>query len=55
MTDRQWIAKIKKINDAKEACRILVKHETYLGYDPYYSDLRRALINMCERCGEEAT
>ncbi len=55
MTDKQWIAKVKKIKDAKEACRILVKHETYLGYDPYYSVLRNALIDMCERCGKEAT
>lgn len=43
----QW----SKITDPKEALRTLVAHEDFLGYDPYYRDLRAALLAMCERCG----
>lgn len=50
-TDEEWIATINAITDPKEACRTLAENENYLGYDRYYSDLRRALIEMCERCG----
>lgn len=52
MTDAAWIKKISKIKDPKAACRILAENENFLGYDPYYRDLRVALIAMCERCGK---
>lgn len=45
---RRWAA----ITDPKEALQALVANETYLGYDPYYSDLRAALLGMCERCSQ---
>ena len=54
MTDREWIASLDEINDPREALRILVDNENLLGYDPYYKDLRAALLRMCERNAEPA-
>jgi len=51
MGDNEWIAHLASITDPKVACKILVENEQYLGYDPYYKDLRKALLDMCERCG----
>lgn len=53
MGDKEWLAKIASVTDPKEACRLLAENENYLGFDPYYRDIREALINMCERCGGE--
>jgi hypothetical protein len=44
----QWA----KITDPREALRTIVKHEDFLGYDPYYKDLRAALLAMADRCSE---
>lgn len=51
MGDKAWIAHLASITDPKVACKILVENENYLGFDPYYRDIREALIAMCERCG----
>ena len=51
VTDKKWISIVNKIKDPIKACRILYENEQFLGYDPYYKDLRRALIEMCKRCG----
>ena len=50
--DELWIENIGKVVDPQEACRMMVENENYLGFDPYYRDLREALIAMCERCGK---
>lgn len=52
-TDDQFIERIGKVSDAREACRLFVENQNYLGYDPYYGDLREALISMCERCADD--
>ena len=52
MTDIEWIATVDAITDPAEACHTLVENEQFLGFDPYYRDLREALIRMCERCGK---
>lgn len=52
MTDEEWIASLSKVTDPAEACRILVENEHCLGFDPYYRNLRVALIELCRRCGE---
>ena len=49
--DELWIENISKVSDPSEACRVIVEHENYLGFDPYYRDIREALVQMCERCG----
>ena len=53
MGDREWIAHLASITDPKVACKVLVENENYLGFDPYYRDIREALISMCARCGGE--
>ena len=51
MSDAEWVDSLERITDPQEALRTLVENESYLGYDPYYKDLRAALMRMCERCG----
>lgn len=51
MTDTELIESVSRITDAREACRVLAEHEHLLGYDPYYADLRSALVDMCRRVG----
>ena len=55
MSDAEFLAEVAKVTDPAEACRVLVENENYLGFDPYYQDLREALIEMCRRCGGEVT
>ncbi len=49
MTDAQFIEKLKEIKDPIEAIRALLDNENLLGFDPYYADLRAALLAMLER------
>ena len=54
MSDVKFIQQLNNVTDPAEACRVLVENENFLGYDPYYRDLREALIEMCTRCGGTA-
>lgn len=45
MNDAEWIESLKKISSASEMLRIIVDNEQYFGYDPYYSDLRTAMLD----------
>lgn len=54
MSDVEFIQQLNNVTDPAEACRVLVENENFLGYDPYYRDLREALIEMCTRCGGTA-
>ena len=49
MTDADWIKSLDNIKDPKEALTEFLDNERFLGYDPYYGDLRVALIGMLER------
>lgn len=51
MTDHQWIKSLDKITDPREALRTIAENERFLGYDPYYRDIRIALISLAERVG----
>ena len=49
MDDATWIKSLDNVSTPKEALAIIVDNEQYLGYDRYYSDLRRAMLRMAER------
>ena len=51
MADADLLAKWAGITDPVQALREIVEHEDFLGFDPYYRDLRAALLEMAERCG----
>jgi hypothetical protein len=51
MDDNQMMEKWRAVTDPREALQIIVGNEMFLGYDPYYSDLRNTLMEMAERCG----
>jgi hypothetical protein len=53
MSDKQLLARWKKIKNPKMALLEICEHEDFLGYDPYYKDLREALLDMAERIGGE--
>ena len=54
MTDRQWITKTKRIKDPLEMLECIVKNENFLGYDPYYAEIRATMINTAEKIVKEA-
>lgn len=47
--DKDFKNLCKSVSDPMAALQIMVYNERYLGYDPYYSDLRSAMLEMCER------
>jgi hypothetical protein len=49
MTDEEWIKSLDKISDPVDALRTLLKEQYYLTNDPYYRDIREALMQMVER------
>jgi hypothetical protein len=55
MTDAEWIKSLDKVRDPREALRLIAENEMYFGFDPYYRDIRAALVQMAERLGEENT
>ena len=48
MTDKEWIAMVKQITDPYIMLQTIVDSEQYLGFDPYYKDLRDAMLNQAE-------
>ena len=49
MDDKEWIASLSRISTAEEMLATIVDNQEYFGYDPYYSDLRKAMIGNAER------
>ncbi len=49
MADKEWIEKVKQIEDPREMLKLIVENETFLGFDPYYKDLRNAMISQAEK------
>lgn len=54
MTDEEVKAQWCAITDSVEMLRTILQHENFLGYDPYYGDLREALLNAADRIVREA-
>jgi hypothetical protein len=50
MADKDLLARWASITDPVQALREIVEHEDFLGFDPYYCDLRAALLAMAARC-----
>ena len=44
MLDSEWIEQVKKISNPVEMLQCIVDNEEYFGYDPYYKDLREAML-----------
>ncbi len=49
MTDAEWIATLDKVTDPVEALGIVLENEDYFGFDPYYRDIRGAVLGMAQR------
>jgi len=47
---REWDA----IKDPVKMLEAILKHEDFLGYDPYYKDLRQSLMSNAERVVRES-
>ncbi len=54
MTDVEFIAQVKTITDPVEMLEALLNNDMFLGYDPYYADLRAALLDQAEQVVEAA-
>jgi hypothetical protein len=46
MTDKEMMEKWEKVDDPQEALRIICENEHLFGYDSYYAELRRAMLNI---------
>jgi hypothetical protein len=55
MDDAKFIKQLDNIHDPVEALKAIVENEGFMGYDPYYRDLRAALLAMAERVLKEKT
>ncbi len=53
MNTEQFLAYTKTVSDPREALKCIVDNEDYLGYDPYYRDLRSAMVDMAKRVATE--
>lgn len=53
MDDATFIKRLDDIHDPVEALKVIVENEGFMGYDPYYGDLRTALFAMAERVLKE--
>lgn len=53
--DEKFIESILAIKDPVEMLRKIVDNQDYLGYDPYYSDFRAALLGTAEKILKERT
>jgi len=49
MTDAEWIESVNQIKDPVKMLECIVENERFFGFDPYYSDLRGAMINSATR------
>lgn len=49
MTDAKRKKRWQRIRSPEAALAEIVKNEMFFGYDPYYADLRAALLEMAER------
>jgi len=48
-SDADWIKSLDKVTDPREALQIIIDNEQFFGFDPYYRDLRDAMVNMASR------
>jgi len=48
MTDEEWKAEIAKIEDPIEMLEAIIENQDFLGYDPYFKDLRQAMLDQVE-------
>lgn len=48
MVDKEFFEEVKKADTPIEILYTLWKYEDLLGYDPYYSDFRKALFDQTE-------
>jgi hypothetical protein len=51
--DAKLLAYWAVIKEPREMLRAIVENESFLGYDPYYKDLREALLKQAEKIGYE--
>lgn len=49
MTDQDWIQQVQQISDPIKMLRCILDNQDFLGYDPYYSDLRGAMLLQIEK------
>lgn len=53
--DAEFIEACKHVNDPLEVLKLVSGCEGYFGYDPYYADIRSAVMDAVHRLVEEPT
>ncbi len=46
MNDADWIKEIKKVDTVYDILKIIVENQTFFGHDPYYVELKRAMLDQ---------
>jgi hypothetical protein len=49
MNDSDWVKEVKGITDPIDMLAIIVENQDYLGFDPYYADLHKVMIDQAEK------
>ena len=49
MRDHDFKRLCQSVSDPIAALQIIIYNDRYLGYDPYFADLRAEMLGMCER------
>lgn len=42
----EWIGTLHKITKPLDALRLVAENDEYFGYDPYYADIRNAIMKV---------
>ena len=54
MTDKELIAKIRRVRSTRTALQTIAENQQYVGSDPYYRDINDALWEMVYRVLEKS-
>jgi hypothetical protein len=49
MANNDLIKHWREVTDPRKALAEIVEHQDFLGYDPYFAEMRDALLAMAER------
>jgi hypothetical protein len=52
MTDDEFKIKVLKINNANDMLKWLLDNEQFLGYDSYFADLRKIMLDKAKQLVE---
>ena len=53
MDNKEFLEVAKQADTPRKILALILKYEDFLGYDPYFGDLRKAMLQQAKRVLEE--